>query len=116
MDGLGCAYWAITDHSRNRLVPGQRTGRRASLPRGSSDEVQSRSTARSRIAEGSEFRLLSAGPRWTSWGEGRLDFDDDLLAEASKWWWRACTPGSGSNEAENTKRLIRAAPESRSST
>ncbi len=102
MDGLGCAYWAITDHSRASF---QANGLDADKLRRQLGEIKA---VNARLAaEGSEFRLLS-GTEVDILSEGRLDFDDDLLADAEV-VVASLHVGSGSNEAENTKRLIRAA-------
>jgi DNA polymerase (family 10) len=102
MDGLGCAYWAITDHSRASF---QANGLDADKLRRQLGEI--RAVNARLAAEGTEFRLLS-GTEVDILSEGRLDFDDDLLADAEV-VVASLHVGSGTNEAENTKRLIRAA-------
>ena len=100
MEDLGLAYWAITDHSRasfqaNGLDPARLRKQIAEL-----EQVNAR------LAEsGSEFRLLS-GTEVDILRDG-LDFKDDLLAELDVVVASLHVPAS--DEAENTKRLIRAA-------
>jgi DNA polymerase (family 10) len=102
MEGLGCSYWAITDHSKSSF---QANGLDAPRLRQQVREIR-------RINEeldekGSDFRLLS-GTEVDILGEGRLDYDDDLLAELEV-VIAALHAGFSQNEAEMTKRLIRAA-------
>ncbi|MGA4644426.1 DNA polymerase/3'-5' exonuclease PolX [Limisphaera sp. 4302-co] len=97
---LGLAYWAVTDHSRssfqaNGLDPGRlRQQIRAirDLNRRLEDEE-----ADFRLLAGTEVDIL----------RDRLDFDDDLLAELD--FVIASLHVPANNEAENTKRLVRAA-------
>ena len=98
---LGCDYWAITDHSRSSaqargLDPVRlRTQLKAvaEINRGYADE-------------GSDFRLLT-GSEVDILSEGRLDFDDELLAELEV-VVASIHHGFSQKEAEMTKRLIRA--------
>jgi DNA polymerase (family 10) len=102
MLGLGCAYWAITDHSRssfqaNGLDPARVRQQLAELRR-----------VNEKLAdEGESFRLLS-GTEVDILSEGRLDFEDDLLAGLDV-VVASIHQGFSQNEAEMTKRLIRAA-------
>lgn len=97
---LGCAYWAITDHSRasfqaHGLAPErlrQQLGEIADLNRRLADQ-------------GSDFRLLT-GTEVDVLREG-LDFPDDLLAELDVVVASLHVPAR--DEAENTRRLIAAA-------
>jgi DNA polymerase (family X) len=100
MEELGCEYWAITDHSRasfqaNGLDPARLRKQLQEIAR-INGELEAR---------GSEFRLLS-GTEVDILKDG-LDFDDELLGELDV--VVASLHVAGSDEAENTKRLIRAA-------
>ena len=100
MQELGCDYWAITDHSRASF---QANGLDAERVRRQLKEI---AATNQRLAdEGRDFRLL-AGSEVDVLKE-RLDFDDDLLAELEV--VVASLHVAGSDEADNTKRLIRAA-------
>jgi DNA polymerase (family 10) len=100
MRELGCAYWAITDHSRasfqaNGLDPARLRQQLAAI-----------AAVNQRLAdEGSDFRLLS-GTEVDILKDG-LDFPDDLLAQLDVVVASLHVPAG--EEAENTKRLIRAA-------
>ena len=100
MEELGCAYWAITDHSRasfqaNGLDPDRlRTQLKAVA-----------AVNQKRADGGSDFRLLT-GTEVDVLKE-RLDFDDDLLSELDV--VVASLHVAGSDEVDNTQRLIRAA-------
>jgi len=100
MSGHGLAYWAITDHSRasyqaNGLDP-QRLRQ----------QLQEVAAVNRRLAdEGTDFRLLT-GTEVDILKE-HLDFDNDLLAELDVVVASLHVPSS--DEAENTKRFIRAA-------
>jgi DNA polymerase (family 10) len=100
MDGLGLAYWAITDHSKASF---QANGLDAKRLREQIKEIKKINDAFAK--RGSEFRLL-AGCEVDILKSG-LDFDDDLLAELDVVVASLHVPSS--SEAENTKRLIRAA-------
>ncbi len=100
MENLGLEYWAITDHSK------------ASFQANGLDPARLKSQIRAiqeinrRFADqGHSFRLLT-GTEVDILKEG-LDFDDDLLAELDV--VVASLHVSSGNEAENTRRLIRAA-------
>ncbi|MEE2948395.1 MAG: DNA polymerase/3'-5' exonuclease PolX [Verrucomicrobiota bacterium] len=100
MSELGCDYWAITDHSRS------------SFQANGLDEVR----LRKQIAEigrvnqeleanGNSFRLLTGIE--VDILKNKLDFEDALLAELDV--VVASLHVAGSNEADNTARLIAAA-------
>lgn len=100
IEELGCEYWAITDHSRasfqaNGLDPARLRKQLVEIAR-INGELEAR---------GSDFRLLS-GTEVDILKDG-LDFDDELLSELDV--VVASLHVAGSDEAENTKRLIRAA-------
>jgi len=98
---LGLAYWAITDHSKSSF---QANGLDASRLRRQITEIQLVNRA---LADAdSEFRLLT-GIEVDVLRGGRLDFDDDVLAELEVVIASLHVPAN--NEAENTQRLIRAA-------
>jgi len=100
MSELGCDYWAITDHSRS------------SFQANGLDEMRLRKQIaeigrvnRELEADGNSFRLLSGIE--VDILKNRLDFDDALLAELDV--VVASLHVAGSNEADNTTRLIAAA-------
>jgi DNA polymerase (family 10) len=100
MEELGCEYWAITDHSRasfqaNGLDPARLEKQLKEIARINA-ELEGR---------GSDFRLLT-GTEVDILKDG-LDFEDELLAQLDV--VVASLHVAGSDEAENTKRLIRAA-------
>ncbi len=100
MDGLGLDYWAITDHSKASY---QANGLDAKRLR---DQIKEIIQLNKKFADdGRDFRLLT-GTEVDILKE-RLDFDDDVLAELDVVVASLHVPGS--SEAENTKRLIRAA-------
>jgi len=100
MDGLGLEYWAITDHSPSSF---QAHGLDAQRLR---EQCAAIKTLNARLAdEGRAFRLLTGTE--VDILKDRLDFADDVLAELEVVVASLHVP-SGS-EAENTKRLIRAA-------
>lgn len=100
MDDLGLQYWAITDHSRSSF---QANGLDVKRLREQIKEVK---RINRQLAErGSHFRLL-AGTEVDILRD-RLDFDDDLLAELDVVVASLHVPSG--KEAENTKRLLRAA-------
>lgn len=97
---LGLDYWAITDHSKSSF---QANGLDAARLRRQIQEIK---TLNQRLADsGAEFRLLTGTE--VDILRDRLDFDDDLLAELDIVIASLHVPAN--NEAENTKRLIRAA-------
>jgi len=100
MEELGLAYWAITDHSKaafqaNGLDP-QRLREQLKEIKKLNEKI---------AARGSDFRLLTGTE--VDILKDRLDFDDDLLADLDVVVASLHVPAN--NEAENTKRLIRAA-------
>jgi DNA polymerase (family X) len=100
MDNLGLEYWAITDHSKASY---QANGLDAKRLREQIAEIKK---LNGKIAAcGSNFRLLVGSE--VDILKDRLDFDDDLLAELDVVVASLHVPSS--SEAENTKRLIRAA-------
>ena len=100
MEELGLEYWAITDHSKASY---QANGLDAKRLR---DQILEIKKLNEKIAgRGSGFRLLTGSE--VDILKDRLDFDDEVLAELEVVVPSLHVP-SGS-EAENTKRLIRAA-------
>jgi DNA polymerase (family 10) len=100
MDNLGLEYWAVTDHSKASF---QANGLDAKRLREQIAEIKK---LNGKIAaRGSNFRLLAGCE--VDILKDRLDFDDDLLAELDVVVASLHVPSS--SEAENTKRLIRAA-------
>ena len=100
MEELGLEYWAITDHSKasyqaNGLDPKRLREQILEIKR-----INEKFAAR-----GSEFRLLTGSE--VDILKERLDFDDDVLAGLEVVVASLHVPSS--SEAENTKRLIRAA-------
>lgn len=102
MSELGCEYWAITDHSKSSV---QANGLQPERLRRQIAEVK---RLNQKLAgEGTAFRLLT-GSEVDILGEGRLDFDDDLLCELDV-VVASIHSGFSQSEAEMTKRLVRAA-------
>ncbi|MBP8260851.1 MAG: DNA polymerase/3'-5' exonuclease PolX [Verrucomicrobia bacterium] len=102
MQELGCAYWAITDHSRSSFQAG---GLDSSRLRKQLREI---GQVNQRLADsGADFRLLT-GAEVDILGDGRLDFPDDVLAELDV-VVASLHAGFSQNGAEMTRRLIRAA-------
>ena len=100
MSGIGCAYWAITDHSKASF---QANGLDASRIK---KQIKAISEVNKKLEnEGDKFRLL-AGIEVDVLKKG-LDLDDDLLAQLEV--VVASMHVAGSDEAANTKRLIAAA-------
>jgi len=100
MEDLGLEYWAITDHSKSSV---QANGLDAVRLRKQIIEIKE---LNERIAAtGSDFRLLAGSE--VDILKDRLDFDDDALAELEIVVASLHVPSS--SEAENTKRMIRAA-------
>jgi len=97
---LGLAYWAITDHSRASF---QAQGLDPDRVR---QQIKAVAEVNQKLAdEGAEFRLLT-GTEVDILKDG-LDFHDDLLADLEVVVASLHVPSN--DEAENTKRLIRAA-------
>jgi len=99
MQELGFSYWAITDHSKSSF---QANGLDADRLRKQIKEVAA--INKQLEGEGSEFRLLSGTE--VDILKDKLDFDDDLLAELDVVVASLHVPAN--NEAENTKRILRA--------
>ena len=100
MENLGLEYWAITDHSKASF---QANGLDANRLR---EQIGQIKKVNEGLAErGSDFRLLAGSE--VDILKDRLDFDDDVLAELQVVVASLHVPSS--SEAENTKRLIRAA-------
>ncbi len=100
MASLGLEYWAITDHSKSSF---QANGLDAARLR---EQIQVIRGINEKLAgQGNDFRLLAGSE--VDILKDRLDFDDDLLAELDVVVASLHVPSS--QEAENTKRLIRAA-------
>ncbi|HEX4121952.1 MAG TPA: DNA polymerase/3'-5' exonuclease PolX [Verrucomicrobiae bacterium] len=102
MEELGCAYWAITDHSRSSF---QANGLQPARVREQIAEIQSLN--RKLSGEGAEFQLLT-GSEVDILIDGTLDFDDGLLAELDV-VVASIHQGFSQSEAETTRRLIAAA-------
>jgi DNA polymerase (family X) len=101
MQELGLAYWAITDHSKSSF---QANGLDAARLREEIEEV--RKLNQRLENEGSDFRLLT-GTEVDILNDG-LDFPDDVLAGLDV-VVASIHQGFTQNEAETTKRLVRAA-------
>jgi DNA polymerase (family X) len=103
MEQLGLEYWAITDHSKASF---QANGLDAKRLR---DQILEIKKINEELAgRGSDFRLLTGTE--VDVLKDRLDFDDEVLAELDVVVASLHVPSN--NEAENTKRLIRAAENS----
>lgn len=102
MQELGLAYWAITDHSKTSV---QANGLDAKRLRQQIKEVKA---LNQQLAdEGVDFRLLT-GTEVDVLAEGKLDFPDDVLAELDV-VVASAHQRLALDEAQNTKRIIRAA-------
>lgn len=102
MHGLGCDYWAITDHSKSSF---QANGLDADRLRKEIVEIKE---INQRLAdEGIDFRLLT-GVEVDILIACQLDLQDDVLAELDV-VVASIHQGFSQGEAENTKRLICAA-------
>jgi len=100
MEELGLAYWAVTDHSKASF---QANGLDPSRLR---EQIKAIGEVNARLAgRGSDFRLLTGSE--VDILKDRLDFEDEVLAELEVVVASLHVPSS--QEAENTKRLIRAA-------
>jgi DNA polymerase (family 10) len=97
---MGCDYWAITDHSKSSF---QAHGLDATRLR---EQIKAINQHNQKLADaGADFRLLAGSE--VDILKDSLDFDDDVLAELEI--VVASLHVAGSDEADNTKRLIRAA-------
>ena len=102
MRELGCAYWAITDHSKSSFVANGLDAKRLR------EQIKAVKKMNEQFAgEGSDFRLLT-GSEVDILADGKLDFPDDLLAELDV-VVASLHQGFSQNDAETTKRLVRAA-------
>jgi len=100
MEDLGLEYWGITDHSKSSFQANGLDARRVR------EQLKEIKKVNEQLAErGSDFRLFAGSE--VDVLKDRLDFDDDLLAELDVVVASLHVPAN--NEAENTKRLIRAA-------
>ncbi len=102
MIGLGCAYWAVTDHSKSSY---QANGLDEARLR--KQLVEIRDLNKKLADEGEEFRLLT-GSEVDILKDGRLDFPDDLLAELDV-VVASIHQSFTLSEAEMTARLVGAA-------
>lgn len=99
---LGCAYWAITDHSKSSF---QANGLDAPRLR---ELVQEIKKLNQRLAdEGTDFRLLT-GVEVDILKDGKLDLDDEVLSELDV-VVASVHQSFSQTEAEMTKRFIGAA-------
>jgi DNA polymerase (family 10) len=102
MQELGLAYWAITDHSKSSF---QANGLDVARLRKQIKEVKA---LNQKLADGGvDFRLLT-GTEVDVLAEGKLDFPDDVLAELDV-VVASAHQRLAIDEAQNTKRIIRAA-------
>jgi DNA polymerase (family X) len=100
MQELGCDYWAITDHSKSSF---QANGLDAARLR---KQIKAIAELNKKLEDdGTDFRLLTGSE--VDIIKAGLDFDNDLLAELEVVVASLHVPAA--DEAENTKRLIRAA-------
>ncbi|MGD1084631.1 MAG: DNA polymerase/3'-5' exonuclease PolX [Verrucomicrobiota bacterium] len=99
---LGCDYWAVTDHSKSSF---QANGLAPERVRQQLVEIAALN--RKFESEGEGFRLLT-GSEVDILADGRLDFEDDLLAQLEV-VVASVHQGFTQSEAEMTGRLIRAA-------
>jgi len=100
MEELGLQYWAVTDHSRASYQA------KGLDPQRVREQLKAIAAVNKKLADdGSDFRLLTGSE--VDVLKDKLDFDDDLLAELDVVVASLHVPSN--NEADNTKRLIRAA-------
>jgi DNA polymerase (family X) len=102
MHGLGCDYWAITDHSKSSFQANGLDADRLRLEIAEIKEINRRLAD-----EGIAFRLLT-GVEVDILIASKLDLPDDVLAELDV-VVASIHQGFNQSEAENTKRLICAA-------
>ncbi|MHB1307675.1 MAG: DNA polymerase/3'-5' exonuclease PolX [Limisphaerales bacterium] len=100
MDGLGLSYWAITDHSKSSFQANGLDAARLRQQLAAIRELNDRLAS-----EGNDFRLLTGTE--VDILKDRLDFEDDLLAGLDV--VVASLHVAGSDEHDNTQRLIAAA-------
>lgn len=97
---LGCVYWAITDHSKSSF---QAHGLEPARLR---DQLKAVAKINRQLeGDGTDFRLLT-GSEVDILAGGKLDFDNDLLAELEV-VVASVHAGFTQDEAEMTKRLIK---------
>ncbi len=97
---LGCAYWGITDHSKASVQANGLSFSRLHSQR------RALATLNERLAgTGTDFRLLAGSE--VDVLKGGLDYPDEILADLEVVVASIHVPSS--DEAENTRRLIRAA-------
>ncbi|MBX3746329.1 MAG: DNA polymerase/3'-5' exonuclease PolX [Verrucomicrobiae bacterium] len=97
---LGCAYWAVTDHSKASFQANGLDARRLR------EQIRAIRDINRRLEDdGSDFRLLT-GTEVDILKDG-LDFPDEVLSELDVVVASLHVPAR--DEAENTRRLIRAA-------
>lgn len=101
MSDLGCAYWAITDHSKSSF---QANGLDVNRLRKQIEEVKAVNTRLE--GEGESFRLLT-GTEVDILNGGKLDFEDALLEELDV-VVASIHQGFTQSESEMTQRLIAA--------
>jgi DNA polymerase (family 10) len=102
MRELGLAYWGITDHSKSSF---QANGLDPARVRQQLKEIAAINALLAK--EGSSFRLLT-GSEVDILKDGKLDFQDDLLAELDV-VIASIHQSFNQTEAETTRRLIGAA-------
>jgi len=98
---LGCDYWAVTDHSKSSF---QANGLSPERVRQQLEEIAAFN--RKLADDGEDFRFLT-GSEVDILGDGRLDFDDDLLAQLDV-VVASVHQGFTGSEEETTRRIIRA--------
>src|SRR5260370_701796 len=101
-DELGCDYWAITDHSRASFQANGLTPERLR------EQLQEIKKINQKSADAGRGCRLLTGAEVDVLGEGKLDFQNDLLAQLEV-VVASIHQGFAQNEAETTKRLMRAA-------
>jgi len=98
---LGCDYWAITDHSKSSF---QANGLDPARVRQQLEEIAAFN--RKLADDGEDFRFLT-GSEVDILSDGRLDFDDDLLAQLDV-VVASVHQGFTASEEETTRRILRA--------